>query len=75
MEFPRRKENKTCIVCKETKPVDEFVFYQCKCKPCMKNLKKEYYLKKTKPENLAKFGDRTVGRPKKVSVKISENII
>lgn len=78
MEFPRMKENKKCTVCGETKSISEFVFYQCKCKVCMKTIKKEYYIKKTKPENLAKFGVRQVGRPKgskKVCVETTGNII
>lgn len=78
MEFPRKKENKKCIICGETKPFSEFIIYQCKCKPCMKNIKREYYLNTVKPNNIAKFGERKVGRPKgskKICVDESKNII
>lgn len=64
MEIPKRKENKTCIICKETKPITDFIIYQCKCKPCMKKIRREYYLTKVKPEHIAKFGEKTRGRPK-----------
>jgi len=77
------KISKTCTVCNQIKQIDEFAIYQNKCKICIKNIRRNYYLthegasrirreKKIVEPNVVK---KPVGRPRKTVIIESNNEI
>lgn len=56
--------HKTCNICKETKPVIDFVVNERKCKLCLKLKNQLYYKNKIQLEH-----PKPIGRPRKIKIE------